>query len=435
MSIWRKLPNSNLVRKELQRLSPMEDVDRGLEKYYQKKLRKLAYILLLGVLFCLLAKWKGEMEGRIDAQGVVQRGDIGGAEERLRVQVSDSWGEEEELTVSLRPREYSEEEIQSLYEIFLPKLEEIVLNGNESKDYVRSTLSLVEEVEGFPFLVNWRSGDYTVIHWDGRVTYDETKGKQLVRLTATITYKEYSYEHWMDLCVVEPYEDEHSLWIKSLEEAWMEAENNTEEGEIQLPNAVQGVTVQWKEKNEFSLGLWILVVVLLAILLFFLEDLDLHKKSEERQESLKDAYPMLLHRLLLYLGAGLPVRASFERVAKEYQGTSIHSPIKEELLWSLGELQAGISEAAVYENLGKRSGVKEYARLGTLLNQNLKRGNATILERLKEENGKATTELLNKRKKESEEAQTIFLIPMVMMLAIVLVLIIVPAFMGMGWNG
>ena len=66
--------------------------------------------------------------------------------------------------------------------------------------------------------------------------------------------------------------------------------------------------------------------------------------------------------------------------------------------------------------------------MSTLLAQNLKRGNSTLLERLREEADKAAEEQLQQSRKLGEEAETKLLAPMVLMLAIVMALIMIPAF-------
>ena len=90
--------------------------------------------------------------------------------------------------------------------------------------------------------------------------------------------------------------------------------------------------------------------------------------------------------------------------------------------------RSGVSEGRSYEHFGRRTGLQEYVRLSTLLMQNLKRGNSALLERLREEADKAWEEQLQQGRRMGEEAGTKLLVPMVMMLAVVMVMIMVPAF-------
>ncbi len=100
----------------------------------------------------------------------------------------------------------------------------------------------------------------------------------------------------------------------------------------------------------------------------------------------------------------------------------------EEVLYTCRELQAGVAEGAAYEHFGKRTGLREYIRLASLLGQNLKRGSSTLLERLRQEAEKSSEESLLRARKLGEEAGTRLLVPMVLMLAIVMVMIMIPAF-------
>ena len=70
--------------------------------------------------------------------------------------------------------------------------------------------------------------------------------------------------------------------------------------------------------------------------------------------------------------------------------------------------------------------------MSTLLTQNLKKGNADLLSRLQEEVHKAAAEQLQCVRRLIEEAGTKLLLPMIMMLAVVMIMIMLPAFYSMG---
>ena len=132
------------------------------------------------------------------------------------------------------------------------------------------------------------------------------------------------------------------------------------------------------------------------------------------------------------MGAGLTIRSAFERIAEDYgmeQAEGGESrPACEEILYTCRELRTGIAEAEAYERFGRRCGVQEYIRLGAMLSQNLKKGSTALLMRLREENDNAIREQINRSRQIGEEASTKLLVPMVMMLGIVMVIIMIPAF-------
>ena len=95
-------------------------------------------------------------------------------------------------------------------------------------------------------------------------------------------------------------------------------------------------------------------------------------------------------------------------------------------------MRSGLSEAEAYAQFGKRIGLQEYIRLTTLMTQNLKKGSASLLERLRDEADRSLSEQMQRGRQLGEEASTKLLLPMVMMLGVVMVMVIMPAFGSMG---
>ena len=86
----------------------------------------------------------------------------------------------------------------------------------------------------------------------------------------------------------------------------------------------------------------------------------------------------------------------------------------------------------VLEDFARRIDVPEYAKFSGLLVQNLKKGNTALVKRLKEEREETLEKNLQWRKRQGEEASTKLLFPMGMMLLLVLVMLMLPAFSGLG---
>lgn len=147
---------------------------------------------------------------------------------------------------------------------------------------------------------------------------------------------------------------------------------------------------------------------------------------------MRQQYPELVHKLALYIGAGMTIRGAFQKIGSDYERKTNRprdeNIVGKEVLYTCRELQSGIAEGAAYERFGRRTGLREYIKLSALLGQNLKRGNRTLLERLREEAEKTSEESILQAKKLGEEAGTKLLIPMVIMLGIVMVMIMIPAF-------
>ena len=94
------------------------------------------------------------------------------------------------------------------------------------------------------------------------------------------------------------------------------------------------------------------------------------------------------------------------------------------------EIESGISETESYEKFGKRCEIQAYLKLGALLSQNLRKGVKGLSEMLRQESAQAFEERKASAKRKGEEAGTKLLLPMFLMLTIVLVIVIVPAFLS-----
>ena len=135
---------------------------------------------------------------------------------------------------------------------------------------------------------------------------------------------------------------------------------------------------------------------------------------------------------MLYLGAGLSVRSTFIRLGEEYtkrreEGLSEQGAY-EEILLVCRELASGVPEAEAYADFGQRCRSRQYTRLSAILAQNLKKGNQELLSVMQQEAKASFEERQNTARKLGEEAETKLLLPMIMMLAITMLIIIIPAY-------
>ena len=143
-------------------------------------------------------------------------------------------------------------------------------------------------------------------------------------------------------------------------------------------------------------------------------------------------YPQVIGKFTLFLEAGMTPRNAWFKMAEEYLDQEQEKGIRyayEEMLRTMYEIQGGASEGDCYEKFGRRCGISQYRKFGALLSQNLRKGTKGIAQILKEEADNAFEERKNLAKKFGEEAGTKLLLPMFLMLGIVLVIIVVPAFL------
>ncbi|MBQ9142116.1 MAG: hypothetical protein IJX63_10045 [Lachnospiraceae bacterium] len=412
---------------DLERLHPGMSGRELQMDYYVEKLRLMILVLLIGSGLTGALTWRVMLDSGMGQKAVLERGAVGEGEWEAHL-VAEIGGEKEEVYINVLERQLMEEEVQMLFDACISELEgQIAAHCNELGQVTKS-LELPESVDGYPFEITWKSSNPMLIGMDGALKQEQYEGGEQVYLTATLWYGDQSMEQEF---LVEPATlVQETPLRRSLQEAiWQQDNESRYEEELPLPECLGEEKISWTLVTENDSLVFLVLTLVAAVGVFMLKDKDLHEQMLERKRSLKMAYPTILNKFVLYMGAGMTVRGSFFKIATDYRKNGEEEQvIYEEMLYSCGELSAGVSEGLVYERFGKRSGLQEYARFSTMLVQNLKKGNSTLLGRLREESEKAMQEDLQFRKKIGEEAETKLLVPMIMMLGIVMLLVMIPAF-------
>lgn len=430
-----KLPvfRGKRIESDLALLHPGERVECVKTDYYVSKISMCLGILAAGAFLGLAAKISAERNALVEEGGVIRRGSYEEGEKRVALEADNGEGKLH-FEISVWPRTLTSDETEELSEAFFEKLELLILNGNEDIGHITSDLKLEEEYEGFPFEVEWESGREVIVDRSGRV--QEVNEPVEVKLLATLRYQNFCKTGEVEVTVV-------PICLAAEEQDYLEmqeylmAEEAGSRGEEwwSLPGEWKGREIRWSlAAVDYSFLIWAATPAV-AVLIYLSSDRDLRKKLEKKHSGLSREYPDLVHKLALYVGAGMTIRGAFQKIGGDYEkkvqkGQAVR-PGCEEVLYTCRELQTGVAEGAAYEHFGRRTGLREYIRLSTLLGQNLKRGNSTLLDRLREEAEKALEESLLRARKLGEEAGTRLLVPMVLMLAIVMVMIMVPAFGSM----
>ena len=120
----------------------------------------------------------------------------------------------------------------------------------------------------------------------------------------------------------------------------------------------------------------------------------------------------------------MTIKGVWERITADYVKQTGRQQAKrryvyEEMLFTCREMEGGMSQREAYDRFGRRCGLQSYMRFGSLLIQNLRKGTGGLAGQLQLEAVSAM------------EAGTKLLLPMGMMLLIVIVILVVPAFFAM----
>lgn len=425
--------SSPQVERDLVSLHPGEAREYLKTEYYGKKAAICLAVFFVGTLFGAAAKFSAMEKIVLKEDGTVARGNY--REETQEISIETDYGQRQmDFRVEVEPKRLTEEEAERLFDDLVAQLPDYILGSNEDLRNVSSDLNLRETYGDFPVAVQWQSSSPGLISDSGQIFSLEEDAQ--VTLSFWLTYGAQERDGELSVTLKPPVPAEEDLLRMELQEALQQSQDGSlDQDEWRLPTEWRGESILWRQVVEDnSLVLWAAALVT-AIGVFLFLDRDLHEQLEKRKKLLRREYPEIVHKLVLFVGAGMTIRGAFQKIAGDYETKRAEggraSPAYEEMLYTCRELRSGISESLCYEHLGKRTDLQEYIRLTALLAQNLKRGSSTLLERLRGEAEKAAQERLQESKKMGEEAGTKLLVPMVLMLAVVMAIIMIPAFSNM----
>lgn len=358
----------------------------------------------------------------------------GGISREIGLTVRSSSGKEAETSLTVQALSYSEEEQQGLYEEMLKELQEKALGNNSSWNAVSEPLVLMETLAPYPFTLTWHSSNPVFLTSGGKVASWEdvellSEHTALVELTVHVSGHNFEKEHsfYTKVCP----KPKKPSFSEAVTEALVTLERETaEEERMRLPAEIQGEEVVWTEQKRNVSRVFFFLGLIGAVVIFLLQGRKPEKELAKKQQLMKKEYPTIISKLTLYLGAGMNIKSAWEKIAKSAKGKNVN-PVYGEMLFTCREMEGGIAEAEAYARFGKRVRQQCYVRFTTLLVQNLRKGNAALLLLLRQEALAAMEEHAALIKREGEESTTKLLLPMVMLMGMVMVLIIVPAFMGM----
>lgn len=418
------------LENKMKTLQPFTPASEQVREYYLSQYSTILTVLFAGVLICFATWWSAYNNSLLLDGSYIWRNKYGQGDIPVEL-VAQIGGDEEIFQYIVEERKYTEDEAEALYRDAIQQLSSIICGSNESLDDVRYDLNLITRIDGYPFDVSWESSSYALVNTDGTVNNEELQESVIVMLTAGFRYEQWVWEHQMYV-QVNPKVYTYREMLRSRIEALLhiqEEQTGTTEVMV-LPDSMESETIIWKEIIKDSSGYLLILVILAAGLIYFGAGKDLDRKLDQRKKELLLDYPEIVNKLALYMGAGMTIRNAFVKMGEDYkkQQKERRRYVYEEILITCNELQSGRSENEAYDHFGKRCQVPVYMKLSTLLSQNIRKGSNDLLYMLRQEADNAFAERKNLAKKLGEEAGTKLLLPMMMMLCIVMVIIMIPAY-------
>lgn len=346
-----------------------------------------------------------------------------------------SRSESHKISINLAERSYSKKELKIIFKKSFTYLQTAVLGSNQSPEQIYSNLNFIDTVPTTGIKVKWEPEDYNLIQMDGTVKNENTSAKGL--LTSVVVSLEYLKEqaqYRMSFKIMPRRYSKEELIYESLKSKInLFEKKSTSKNYLELPVTLGKYRLLWDDKSKEKGDPFLCLGIITVIAVWLLMDKELEKKMKYRSNQMLSDYPEIINKFTLLVNAGMTVKQAWSKISEDYTKNYANGQYKkryayEEMLITMNELKLGQSENIAYEQYGRRVGLIPYIKFGSLISQNLKKGNKGFTELLMREAIDSFEDRKEIAKRLGEEAATKLLIPMALMLIIVLLIIMIPAF-------
>ena len=183
---------NSAVREDLQTLEPVGNIAGRQKEYVIKKLSLCSMIVVCGVVLSTGLWIKEGITAKI-VDNCIERNPYGDGEKNVLL-TADDGTDTYYIPVTIEEMHYTPAELLEMSEEAIPVLEKTILGKNQSFDKIAYDISLVSQIDGYPFDIEWRV-DEEYMDYKGQLVRDILDSPALVELTAVLSCESFQAEH------------------------------------------------------------------------------------------------------------------------------------------------------------------------------------------------------------------------------------------------
>ena len=350
----------------------------------------------------------------------------------IEIEVEGLLDKPQRIEIPITKRTYSKDEAKEAIKKGLEEILLTLLGENSSLQNITTDLNLTNEISDLGLSVKWDFGESELIDILGNVHNENLKENINLDIEVDLSYETYEESYIIPITVCPKILSNDERLLKGLIDkiAIVDKESIQKDG-YTLPDTYDGKSLIYHYGEAFNFNIIPIMGTVIAILLYLQEKEKERRSTEKRKRELMKDYPDIVSKLIVFIGAGLSVRQSWESIVIDYENECKENNERryayEEMVKALAKLKTGIYENTVYKDFGRSCALRQYMKLASLLEQNRRNGLANLHSLLSMESQSAWDERINLARREGEELNTKLLLPLFMMLLIVMMIIIVPA--------
>lgn len=383
-------------------------------------------VQLVGLVLLFWDLWQGS----IGFQNSLERKEPGQGDYTEEMEIEGDYYKGK-YVVEVEEKDFSKKEAEALFRGAKKEIEQEFSGENKDIDHIMYDVVIKEKYQDGKVAADWSFDEDSVIDTEGKILQEEVSKPIILQATVHLKCQKRESIYTFPFRVVPVSKNSKEGFL--LEVKKQIQKNSKDDEKVELPVKVNGQTVRWKkEKSLRGLGV-MLLGLFLPVVVSYGGKADQRRNLNQKKRMLQQDYPSIVSQMSLLLGVGISVSEAVSGICKRYERSRNYGgEIREgyELLTQMSrEMKDGVSEFMALEHFGRKADIKEYRKLALLLEQYLRKGNAYMREQLENENINAFEMRKLTAKKLGEEASTKLLFPMMGMLAMVLMLMVIPALM------
>ncbi len=416
------------VERDLHRLyqENREQTQERVRQYYIRILKQMLWVLLVMISLCgiwILWSKAGDSENLS-----LIREDYGGEESTCTLEYWREETEKKELTVTVEPVRYREEELNRRFQEGFSYLEGEMLGENKSLEQIQDSMNLLTNIPDSGLSVKWYSDDYTLIDEQGIVNNVGLPEARTVWLQLELSYEDTVQTREYEVVIQPKHLTEEEMEKEQLQQAIEKLLRESEyEKQVSLPAEIQGIHLAEKKNEKVRVLAIILLCVGVLGMLWFRQKEELQQRLNRQKADFQRSYPYLVNQLVLYVNAGATLQDAFERILQPYEdGKRKPDSLYKVLKIMKNEMHSGVSREQAYIRLGKRIGLPEYLKLTSLFVQQSQKGSGGLTLQLEQAEREAFEHRKEWAKRLGEKAGTKLLFPMILLMLISMVIVLCP---------
>lgn len=413
------------------------------EEYLFGKVLLCMIIITGGIFMATMIAVTEYVNPVFDSDNRIERDGYEGIDKTVSLWVDRADKERESITINVSHRVYKREELDNMSEDIINNVEKYILGNNISVENATYDLSLINHIDGYPFDISWRCDKPLILGRDGVIDYerleealndDNDTGIRVI-LNMVMSYEEYRKEAQIPICLKMPTKSEDQVFSEMLNTAIViEDEASLENEYMKLPEYIDGVRIVYSEKKGTTYILLLILVIIAAVTVSSAKDNELNKMLKKKYEDMERDYPKIVNQYALYYCAGMHTKSIWHEICHNYceelkKGGKSRDAFEEMLIQDKRMID-GVGEMRAYNDFSEAVKLRSYRGFISIIEQALVKGKDNVVPILNKEADNAQKERMNRARILGEKAGTKMLVPMFMMLGVVLLIIIVPAFVS-----